>query len=376
MNLQPEDFWSYSEWMLRPGAFLESAAMKGIVLFVLAIVLGLIVAYLISSARYGSGEGFYAVARAVRDLFKFDLPGTRLQRVIALARLAFKEAIRRKVLYVVGLFVVILMLAGWYLNPQSDDPARLYISFVLTATNYLILALALFISSFSLPDDIKNKTLYTIVTKPVRSTEIVLGRMLGFVAVGTVMLIPMGLLSYLFVTRLLDHTHLEVVELTELSNGGFVGETDFVQFHKHTFELNENGVGLTNIVRGHRHVVRRKDDGSFEIGPPRGNLRARVPSYGDLIFRDRAGNLQEEGIDVGNERLNSGYSSTGIARLIGVTKGKRTAEHGYVEGGTLGTAEFTFRDVTSDRYPQQIDLDLSLRAYRSYKGDIETGIRG
>ena len=143
-------------------------------------------------------EGFYAVARTIRDLIRFDLPGTSPRRIYALARLAFKEAIRRKVLFVVGLFLVVLLLAGWYLNPESDDPARLFISFVLTATNYLVLALALFISAFSLPAEIKSKTIYSIVTKPVRATEIVLGRMVGFIGVGTLILIPMGLSSYLF----------------------------------------------------------------------------------------------------------------------------------------------------------------------------------
>ncbi|EMI40586.1 ABC transporter permease [Rhodopirellula sp. SWK7] len=376
MNLQLDDFWSFYEWFFRPGAFLESAALKGIVLAVLGVVLGLVVGYVISSSRYGSGEGFFAVARAVRDLFRFDLPGTRIRRIFALARLAFKEAVRRKVLYVVGLFVVLLLLAGWYLNPQSDDPARLYISFVLTATNYLVLALALFISAFSLPEDIKNKTLYTIVTKPVRATEIVLGRMLGFVAMGTVILIPMGLLSYVFVTRGLDHTHAEVADVRELASGGFEGETDYTRFHSHHFELNEAGEGVTDMVRGHRHVVIRNEDGSFRVGPAEGALRARVPSYGSLVFRDRSGNLQEEGIDVGNERLAGGYGSAGISRLIGVSRGTRKIEHGYVEGGGLGTAEYTFSGVTADRYGDSIPVDLSLRAYRSYKGNIEKGIRG
>ncbi|MEM6778733.1 MAG: ABC transporter permease, partial [Planctomycetota bacterium] len=376
MNLQPEDFWSFSEWFLRPDAFLESAALKGIVLFVLAVVIGLIVGYVISSSRYGSGEGFYAVARAVRDMFREDLPRTSPRRVVALARLAFKEALRRKVLYVVGLFVVTLLLAGWYLNPQSDDPSRLYISFVLTATNYLVLALALFISSFSLPEDIKNKTIYTIVTKPVRSTEIVLGRMLGFIAMGTVILVPMGAVSYVFVDRGLRHAHYEAVELQELPGGGFEGETDYVQSHSHTFSIDENGVGVTDRVRGHQHLVQRSEDGTFTFGKPTGALRARVPSYGELVFRDRAGNLKEEGIDVGNERLAGGYGSAGIARLVGVAQGTRKVVHGYIEGGTLGTAEFTFSNVTRDRYPDHIPIDLSLRAYRSFKGDIETPIRG
>jgi hypothetical protein len=343
------------------------------------------VGYIISANRYGPGEGFYAVARAVRDLIRFDLPGTSAHRVFALARLAFKEAIRRRVLFVVGLFVALLLLAGWYLNPESSDPARLYISFVLTATNYLILALALFISAFSLPNDIKSKTIYTIVTKPVRATEIVLGRMLGFMAVGTVMLVPMGLASYLFVSRGLSHQHLEVVDVVEEADGTLVGETDFVQNHKHSFTisppLGDEGntqelQGLTDVVRGHRHVVVRNTNGNFEILAPE-PLRARIPSYGEIQFYDRGGNSKDEGVDIGAERFaTGGYGSSGVSRVIGLSRGSRKVQHGYVEGGTLGKAEFTFQNVTPERYPDGLPLDVSLRAYRSYKGDIEAGIRG
>ncbi len=379
MTLQLDDFWSYYQWLMRPEAFLESAFLQGVVLFVLAILLGLIVGYVVSAARYGPVEGFYAVARSVRELVRFDLPRTSLRRIFALARLAFKEAIRRRVLFAVGLFLVVLLLAGWYLNPESDDPARLYISFVLTATNYLILALALFISAFSLPADIKSKTIYTIVTKPVRATEIVLGRMLGFVAVGTLMLVPMGLASYLFVTRGLRHSHLEVTDVRELSDGTLEGETDYVRYHKHTFSItpDSGGLGLTDIVRGHRHVVTQKGDGSFEIGPPTGALRARVPVYGDVQFYDRSGEAKDAGVDIGAERFETGgYRSSGFSRVIGLARGSRKVVHGYVEGGTLGAAEFTFANITPDRYAGGIPIDLSLRAYRSFKGDIESGIRG
>ena len=43
MTLQPEDFWSFYQWLIRPGAFLESALLQGVVLILLATVLGLIV---------------------------------------------------------------------------------------------------------------------------------------------------------------------------------------------------------------------------------------------------------------------------------------------------------------------------------------------
>ena len=119
MTLQPDDFWSFYQWLMRPEAFLESAFLQGVVLFVLAIVLGLMVGYVVSAARYGPVEGFYAVARAIRDLIRFDLPGTSGRRIIALARLAFKEALRRRVLFVVGLFLVALLLGGLVSEPRE-----------------------------------------------------------------------------------------------------------------------------------------------------------------------------------------------------------------------------------------------------------------
>jgi hypothetical protein len=381
VKLQPEDFWSYYEWMMRPSSFLESALLQGAVLIVLAILLALLVGYFVSASRYGPVEGFFAVAKATQDLVIRDLPRTSPRRVYALARLAFKEAIRRKVLFVVGLFVVLLLFAGWFLNNGSQDPARLYISFVLTATNYLILALALFISAFSIPADIKEKTIYSIVTKPVRSTELVLGRMLGFIGVGTMMLVPMGVLSALFVDRGLDHNH-QVVEATEDADGRITGKTDFIRNHEHTFTIEPDAdAGMTNRVRGHRHVVRKFiEDGEtkFRVGSTADALIARVPSYGEIKFFDRGGNEKDAGIDIGNESVVGGYGSGGISRLIGRTQGPRKIEYGYVEGGSLGAAEFLFDNVTRSRFNDSrgIPVDMQIRAFRSHKGDIETGIHG
>lgn len=377
MTLQPEDFWSFTYWLLRPDAPIESALLQGVVLAILAILVGLLIGYLVAAVRVGPSEGFYSVARVVRDLVVFDLPGTSSRRIFALSRLAFKEAIRRKILIVAGIFIVGLLISGWYLDPRSDDPARLYISFVLTATNYLILMLALFISTFSLPNDIKNKTIYTVVTKPVRPTEIVLGRILGFTAVGTMLLAPMGLASYFFVTRGLDHDH-GVADVVQLPDGSYEGKSTFDRNHEHTFTLDENEagelVGFTNAARGHRHIVRREGD-QYVFGPPVDALHARIPNYGELQFLDRDGS-PGQGIDVGHEHIKGGYGSANLGQLLGTSSGPRRIEYGYVEGGSLGAGIFTFSDVTPQRYPERLPLEMNLRAYRAHKGVIDRGIRG
>jgi hypothetical protein len=83
-------------------------------------------------------------------------------------------------------------------------------------------------------------------------------------------------------------------------------------------------------------------------------LTARVPAYGKLRFRDRAGRGVTSGINVGNEWK---YRS-------------------FVEGGTLASAIWTFKGITPENYPQGLPIEMTLRVFRSYKGEIEQGIRG
>lgn len=340
--------------------------VMGLIYYLPAIVAvlaagGFLIGYAISAARQGPVEGFYAVAKVIASAVQ-DIFNTSPRRILAIAILAVQESIRRKVLIVFAVFIVVMLFAGWYLDVKSDNPARLYLSFVLTASDYLVLLLALALSTFSLPADIKNRTIYTVVTKPVRATEIILGRILGFVAVGTLILTVMCGLSYLFVVRGLNHSHemdsdLQVVVASE-SGGQSVerGTTTTDAFHQHEVMILPDGTGETDRVMGHTHRVRRIGEGEsarFEIGPPEGALAARVVRRGALRFLDRAG-APGTGVNVGEEW---GYRS-------------------YVEGGTLATAIWSFDNMTPSRYPDGLDLELTLRVFRTHKGNIEQGIRG
>ena len=112
-----------------------------------------------------------------------------------------KESIRRRVVVVFAVFLVVLLFAGWFLDPASDRPgAALHRASCSPTTSYLVLLLALFLSALSLPADIKNRTLHTVVTKPVRPSEIVLGRILRLRGRSARCCWPaMGVISYVFV---------------------------------------------------------------------------------------------------------------------------------------------------------------------------------
>ncbi|MBX3421695.1 MAG: ABC transporter permease [Pirellulaceae bacterium] len=346
MRLEPEQMWGYFEWLIS-----EMALVQGLLVAVGIALLAFIACYLVASVKWGPAEGFYQVTRVIYELLARDLPSTSFKRIYALARLAFQEAIRRKVLVLMAVFIVVLLFAGWFLDTGSDNVAQLYISFVMTGTSYLVLLLGLFLSCFSLPTDVKNKTIQTITTKPVRSTEIVLGRILGFSGVGTLLLLGMGLLSYGFVTRGIVHQH-EVESIAQDQTGN----TTYDARHAHTFEmLPGEKLGVTSTLKGHSHVVRQKDDGTYEIGPPEGLLLARIPIFGKLHMTDRSGNVVRRGINVGYE---SEYQT-------------------YIEGNSPMSAVWTFAPVNQANFVDAtLPIEMTLQAFRTLKADIVTGVRG
>ena len=353
MVVDTSEFFTFSEWF-------GGALKQFVIATIVVVLLSLFLSYLYSLFRHGPIEAFYKVSGSVFGGVR-DLWGTSMRRTLAIARLAVQEAIRKRVIVVFAVFVLLLLFGGWFLDVESTHPARLYLSFVLTASSYLILGLAMFLSAFSLPNDIKARTIYTVVTKPVRSHEIILGRIVGFVFVGTVLLLCMGSVSYFFVIRGLDHDHSIRGEETvfEKKNKITSGETSVEAFHQHEFVVDEAGNGRTDEARGHSHSVRRigeenDENARYRLGSAEGELRARVPVYGDLRFMDRNGMNTDRGINVGKEWT---YRS-------------------YIEGNTLNTAIWTFDGITSDKYPDELPLEMNIRVFRTNKGDIVSKIKG
>lgn len=355
---------SFVGWLLRGEEnWYEAAALQ---FLIIVVVLGLVAiagGFVVMLVRYGpltAGDRVYrTLATGAHDLARISS-----RRVMALAWLAVKEALRRRVLIGMAVYGLILVFTVWFLKPDNQDPAAVYLDFVLTATTYLMLALALLLSAFSLPADFESRTIYTVVTKPVRACDIVLGRILGFSALLTAMLAVMGVCSYFFVKGSLRHTH-AVTELENVydSEGELQvkrGTTTFDAFHEHEVEVYPDGQGVAFARFGHEHDIRTEGD-DLVVGPPIGMLRARVPLRGDIRFYDRQGVLADRGVSVGAEWT---YRS-------------------YIAGGTRAAAVWTFSGVDEDTLMPNADgdgrhlpVELFVRVFRTHKGEIERPIYG
>lgn len=168
------------------------------VISVACLVLGLLLSFSAAGARGGA-----VFASGLKSFFS-DLFSISPRRVIALAGLTLKEAMRRKALLVFVVFAVLLMFAGWFLtdsNNRADLQVHVHITFMLTTISWLILPVVMFLSCWGIPEDIRIRSLHTVVTKPARRVEVVLGRMLGFSSMATVILVLMGVIGYIWIQR-------------------------------------------------------------------------------------------------------------------------------------------------------------------------------
>ena len=174
--------------------------------------------------------------------FVLDLFRLRWRRIYALAKLSFKEAVRRRVVWVfLVILIVYLFPARWFFTEKPEDELKSIIGVTTRGMNVLLIAVGLLLAAFSIPSDIKNLTIHTIVTKPVERFEIVLGRFFGYLGLVTAALLVM------------------------------------------------TGFGLILINAGNV-----SEEAAAE------SMRARVPRYGDMTFTSRK-QAEFEGVDVGRE---------------------------------------------------------------------------
>ena len=111
-------------------------------------------------------------------------------RLVHIASNTFREAIRDRVLYNLIAFALLMSGAAILVGQISIDIERLVvINLGLTAVSLFGLVIAIFIGIGLVSKEIDRRTLYTVLTRPVRRWEFIVGKFLGLagtLAVNTV----------------------------------------------------------------------------------------------------------------------------------------------------------------------------------------------
>ncbi|REJ90733.1 MAG: ABC transporter permease [Planctomycetota bacterium] len=173
------------EWLLVIGA----AAL-------IALFVGGVVALFLAGRR-APALVFAALKRGFSDLTSLSV-----RRIGALARLTIQESLSRRTLLVLFVFVSLFAAGNLFLqSPGQDMPAKPFVSFVMTSIRWVLIPVALLLSCWGLPADIKSRSLHTVVTKPVHRSEIVIGRMLGYSLLTSFILFVVALLGLIWIQR-------------------------------------------------------------------------------------------------------------------------------------------------------------------------------
>jgi len=101
-------------------------------------------------------------------------------RILQIARNTFREAVRDRVLYNLIAFAVLLSGAAVLVGQISIDIEKLVvINLGLTAVSLFGTVIAVFVGIGLVSKEIEKRTLYTVLSRPVRRWEFIIGKFLG-----------------------------------------------------------------------------------------------------------------------------------------------------------------------------------------------------
>src|SRR2546430_8930527 len=131
--------------------------------------------------------------------------GVGWRRVAAIARNAFREAVRDRVLYNLVVFALLLIAGAILLGELSaGQEAKIIVDLGLSAILLFGVFIAIFVGVGLVYKEIERRTLYAILAKPIGRGEFLLGKYLGLCLTLLVNVIVMGVglsLALIYVKR-------------------------------------------------------------------------------------------------------------------------------------------------------------------------------
>ena len=122
-------------------------------------------------------------------------------RILVIARHAFTQLVRMKVFYFLAVFAVIAIVSNFLNLPQHEGPeaAGVHVLNVIKSTCFgamhlFSVVLAIVATALLLPKDVEDRTLYTILAKPVPRFDYLAGKLLGVLMLIFVSLVMMDIL--------------------------------------------------------------------------------------------------------------------------------------------------------------------------------------
>jgi hypothetical protein len=144
-----------------------------------------------------------------------------MHSIWAVAINTVKQALRIKVAVVFTILLVVLLpVLGFTTTGDETLKGRLqtFVSYALSITSFLLCLLTIIISIYSVTSDIEQKQIYTVITKPIRRFQFIMGKLLGVIVLDVMLLALFSAIIYTITIYMPKFTKASPDELIKADN--------------------------------------------------------------------------------------------------------------------------------------------------------------
>ncbi len=147
-----------------------------------------------------------------------------MRSIWAVVTNTLKQALRMKIAATfVILLIILLPVMGFMSTGDGTLKGRLqtFVSYGLSLASFLLCILTIVVSVYSITNDIKQKQIFTVLTKPIRRFQFLLGKLLGVLLLDTALLILFSGVIYTITVYTPKLCHADQDELAKVNNEFF-----------------------------------------------------------------------------------------------------------------------------------------------------------
>ena len=144
-----------------------------------------------------------------------------MRSIWAVAVNTIKQALRLKIAAVfIVLLLILLPVMGLKMTGDGTLKGRMqaFISYGLSLTTFLLALLTIFVAAYTLTSDVKDKQVYTVLTKPIRRFQFVLGKLFGVIVLDAVLLGLFSVIIYSITIMLPTLLHADKAQIAQAQN--------------------------------------------------------------------------------------------------------------------------------------------------------------
>jgi len=144
-----------------------------------------------------------------------------MNSIWAIATNTIKQALRLRFAVVFTILLIILLpIMGISTTGDGTIKGKLqtFVSYGLSLTSLLLCLLTIVVSAYSLTNDIKQKQIFTVLTKPIRRYQLLLGKLLGVILFDVVLLLLFSAIIYSITIYTSKFSKASEAELNSLKN--------------------------------------------------------------------------------------------------------------------------------------------------------------